>query len=74
MSYIFITSNNFFYSAGSYCGTALHHAAKKGLEQTVHLLLSHGGTIVYIQHTIFLPCDSSTTVTSFAVFLQLIRL
>jgi ankyrin repeat protein len=42
MSYIFITSNNFFYSAGSYCGTALHHAAKKGLEQTVHLLLSHG--------------------------------
>lgn len=48
MSIIFITSINFFYSAGSYCGTALHHAAKKGLEQTVHLLLSHGGTIVYI--------------------------
>ncbi|KAG8080737.1 hypothetical protein GUJ93_ZPchr0007g5233 [Zizania palustris] len=30
------------YRPGSYCGTALHHAAKKGLEQTVHLLLSHG--------------------------------
>jgi ankyrin repeat protein len=28
---------------GSHCGTALHHAAKKGLQQTVHLLLSHGG-------------------------------
>ncbi|XP_062187168.1 probable E3 ubiquitin-protein ligase XBOS34 [Phragmites australis] len=29
------------YRPGSHCGTALHHAAKKGLEQTVHLLLSH---------------------------------
>uniref|UniRef100_A0A0A9DG92 Uncharacterized protein n=2 Tax=Arundo donax TaxID=35708 RepID=A0A0A9DG92_ARUDO len=30
------------YRPGSHCGTALHHAAKKGLEQTVHFLLSHG--------------------------------
>ncbi|KAL6639428.1 hypothetical protein ACP70R_023158 [Stipagrostis hirtigluma subsp. patula] len=30
------------YRPGSHCGTALHHAAKKGLDQTVHLLLSHG--------------------------------
>ncbi|CAM0946540.1 unnamed protein product [Alopecurus aequalis] len=30
------------YRPGSHNGTALHHAAKKGLEQTVHLLLSHG--------------------------------
>jgi ankyrin repeat protein len=31
------------YRPGSFCGTPLHHAAKKGLEQTVHLLLTHGG-------------------------------
>ncbi|KAM0833205.1 hypothetical protein ACQ4PT_064408 [Festuca glaucescens] len=30
------------YRPGSHNGTALHHAAKKGLELTVHLLLSHG--------------------------------
>ncbi|XP_062189679.1 probable E3 ubiquitin-protein ligase XBOS34 isoform X2 [Phragmites australis] len=30
------------YRPGSHCGTALHHAAKKGLEKTVHLLISHG--------------------------------
>jgi ankyrin repeat protein len=32
-----------FLLVGSHNGTALHHAAKKGLELTVHLLLSHGG-------------------------------
>ncbi|XP_074583010.1 putative E3 ubiquitin-protein ligase XBOS34 [Curcuma longa] len=30
------------YRPGSHAGTPLHHAAKKGCEQTVHLLLSHG--------------------------------
>ncbi|XP_042379416.1 probable E3 ubiquitin-protein ligase XBOS34 isoform X2 [Zingiber officinale] len=30
------------YRPGSYAGTPLHHAAKKGCEQMVHLLLSHG--------------------------------
>ncbi|XP_008802134.4 putative E3 ubiquitin-protein ligase XBAT34 isoform X2 [Phoenix dactylifera] len=30
------------YRHGGHAGTPLHHAAKKGLEQTVHLLLSHG--------------------------------
>nr|XP_019702279.1 putative E3 ubiquitin-protein ligase XBAT35 isoform X2 [Elaeis guineensis] len=30
------------YRPGCHAGTPLHHAAKKGLEQTVHLLLSHG--------------------------------
>lgn len=32
-----------FCTVGCHAGTPLHHAAKKGLEQTVHLLLSHGG-------------------------------
>ncbi|XP_042517550.1 putative E3 ubiquitin-protein ligase XBAT34 isoform X2 [Macadamia integrifolia] len=30
------------YRPGSHAGTALHHAAKRGLEQTVKLLLAHG--------------------------------
>ncbi|KAJ9700705.1 hypothetical protein PVL29_006162 [Vitis rotundifolia] len=30
------------YRPGRHAGTPLHHAAKKGLEQTVNLLLSHG--------------------------------
>ncbi|XP_072988922.1 probable E3 ubiquitin-protein ligase XBOS34 isoform X2 [Typha latifolia] len=30
------------YRPGRFRGTPLHHAAKRGLEQTVHLLLSHG--------------------------------
>nr|CAD1843731.1 unnamed protein product [Ananas comosus var. bracteatus] len=30
------------YRPGNHAGTPLHHAAKKGLEQTVHFLLSHG--------------------------------
>ncbi|CAL9086339.1 unnamed protein product [Musa textilis] len=30
------------YRAGCHAGTPLHHAAKRGLEQTVHLLLSNG--------------------------------
>ncbi|XP_077250741.1 putative E3 ubiquitin-protein ligase XBOS34 isoform X1 [Tasmannia lanceolata] len=30
------------YRPGSHAGTPLHHAAKRGLEQTVTLLLSHG--------------------------------
>lgn len=35
----------FFFKIGSYAGTPLHHAAKKGCEQTVHLLLSYGGQL-----------------------------
>ncbi len=31
------------YRPGRHAGTPLHHAAKKGLEPTVKLLLSHGG-------------------------------
>lgn len=30
-------------SLGRHAGTPLHHAAKRGLEQTVKLLLSHRG-------------------------------
>lgn len=32
-------------NVGSHAGTPLHHAAKKGLEQTVNLLLAYGGTV-----------------------------
>lgn len=32
---------------GRNAGTPLHHAAKRGLEQTVKLLLSHGGMSSY---------------------------
>jgi len=31
------------FSSGRHAGTPLHHAAKRGLENTVKLLLSHGG-------------------------------
>lgn len=45
--FLFILFNGCpFQIAGSHFGTALHHAAKKGLEQTVHLLLSNGGIIL----------------------------
>jgi len=31
------------YAVGSHGGTPLHHAAKRGLDQAVNLLLSNGG-------------------------------
>ncbi|KAJ4968696.1 hypothetical protein NE237_015397 [Protea cynaroides] len=34
------------YRPGSHAGTPLHHAAKRGLEQTVRLLLSHGANVL----------------------------
>ncbi|XP_074377639.1 uncharacterized protein LOC141719155 isoform X1 [Apium graveolens] len=33
------------YRPGQHAGTPMHHAAKRGLEQTVKLLLSHGGKL-----------------------------
>ncbi|RCV10541.1 hypothetical protein SETIT_2G119800v2 [Setaria italica] len=47
------------YRPGSHCGTALHHAAKKGLEQTVHLLLTHGANP-------FIPNDDCNTALELA--------
>lgn len=32
-------------ASGRHAGTPLHHAAKRGLENTVKLLLSHGGKV-----------------------------
>ncbi|WVZ62930.1 hypothetical protein U9M48_012620 [Paspalum notatum var. saurae] len=47
------------YRPGSHCGTALHHAAKKGLDQTVHFLLSHGANP-------FIPNDDCNTALELA--------
>lgn len=47
------------YRPGSHCGTALHHAAKKGLDQIVHLLLSHGANP-------FIPNDDCNTALELA--------
>ncbi|CAD6220152.1 unnamed protein product [Miscanthus lutarioriparius] len=47
------------YRSGSHCGTALHHAAKKGLQQTVHLLLSHRANP-------FIPNDDCNTALELA--------
>nr|CAB3452750.1 unnamed protein product [Digitaria exilis] len=47
------------YRPGSFCGTPLHHAAKKGLEPTVHLLLTHGANP-------FIPNDDCHTALELA--------
>jgi ankyrin repeat protein len=39
----------YFCDAGSYGGYPLHHAAKRGLDKTVLLLLSRGGTFATIE-------------------------
>lgn len=41
--YLSSTLNLVFSLEGRHAGTPLHHAAKRGLDQTVKLLLSHGG-------------------------------
>lgn len=38
---LFLNVSNFI--LGSHAGTPLHHAAKRGLDHTVKLLLLHGG-------------------------------
>lgn len=35
--------STFIYFSGRHAGTPLHHAAKRGLESIVKLLLRHGG-------------------------------
>ncbi|KAH7844912.1 hypothetical protein Vadar_032985 [Vaccinium darrowii] len=45
------------YCADSHAGTPLHHAAKKGLEQTVKLLLSNGANALVMNHDGRTPLD-----------------
>ncbi|XP_068654627.1 probable E3 ubiquitin-protein ligase XBOS34 isoform X2 [Aristolochia californica] len=45
------------YRPGSHAGTPLHHAAKRGLEQTVKLLLSHGANATVMNDDCQNPLD-----------------
>ncbi|XP_073048849.1 putative E3 ubiquitin-protein ligase XBAT35 [Primulina eburnea] len=45
------------YRPGRHAGTPLHHAAKRGLEQTVRLLLSHGANALLINDDCQTPLD-----------------
>ncbi|KAF7146583.1 hypothetical protein RHSIM_Rhsim04G0180500 [Rhododendron simsii] len=48
------------YRPGRNAGTPLHHAAKRGLEPTVKLLLSHGGVYVILMVKDFRPQLANT--------------
>ncbi|KAJ4805679.1 RING/U-box superfamily protein [Rhynchospora pubera] len=45
------------YRPGRYSGTPLHHAARKGLERTVRLLLSHGANPFIVNNNCLMPLD-----------------
>ncbi|XP_075639264.1 putative E3 ubiquitin-protein ligase XBAT35 isoform X2 [Castanea sativa] len=45
------------YSPGRHAGTPLHHAAKRGLEQSVKLLLSHGANALVRNDDCHTPLD-----------------
>ncbi|PSS33759.1 E3 ubiquitin-protein like [Actinidia chinensis var. chinensis] len=45
------------YRPGRHAGTPLHHAAKRGLEQTVKLLLSHGANALVMNDDCQTPVD-----------------
>ncbi|MQL87444.1 hypothetical protein Taro_019988 [Colocasia esculenta] len=45
------------YRPGCHAGTPLHHAAKRGLEQTVNLLLSHGANSLVMNDDCHTPLD-----------------
>ncbi|XP_009603580.1 putative E3 ubiquitin-protein ligase XBAT35 isoform X1 [Nicotiana tomentosiformis] len=45
------------YRPGRHAGTPLHHAAKRGLEQTVKLLLSHGANALIMNDDCQTPLD-----------------
>ncbi|XP_068665313.1 putative E3 ubiquitin-protein ligase XBAT35 [Aristolochia californica] len=45
------------YRPGCHAGTPLHHAAKRGLEQTVKLLLSHGANAAVMNDDCQTPLD-----------------
>ncbi|KAJ4778612.1 RING/U-box superfamily protein [Rhynchospora pubera] len=47
------------YRPGSHAGTPLHHAAKKGLEQTVHLLMTNGANPFIMNDDCHTPLDLS---------------
>ncbi|EPS62719.1 hypothetical protein M569_12071, partial [Genlisea aurea] len=45
------------YRPGRHAGTPLHHAAKRGLDQTVKLLLSHGASALMMNDDCQTPLD-----------------
>lgn len=45
------------YRPGRHAGTPLHHAAKRGLEQTVKLLISHGANVLMMNDDCLSPLD-----------------
>ncbi|CAI9771246.1 unnamed protein product [Fraxinus pennsylvanica] len=45
------------YRPGRHAGTPLHHAAKRGLDQTVKLLLSHGANVLVMNDDCQTPLD-----------------
>ncbi|KAL8162784.1 hypothetical protein V2J09_014273 [Rumex salicifolius] len=45
------------YRPGRYCGTPLHHAAKRGLAPTVELLLSHGANALLVNDDCQTPLE-----------------
>ncbi|XP_022874616.1 putative E3 ubiquitin-protein ligase XBAT34 [Olea europaea var. sylvestris] len=45
------------YRPGRHAGTPLHHAAKRGLDQTVKLLLSHGANVLMINDDCQTPLE-----------------
>ncbi|KAH6820642.1 hypothetical protein C2S53_019948 [Perilla frutescens var. hirtella] len=45
------------YRPGRHAGTPLHHAAKRGLDQTVQLLLSHGANALVMNDDCHTPLD-----------------
>ncbi|XP_057783506.1 putative E3 ubiquitin-protein ligase XBAT35 [Salvia miltiorrhiza] len=45
------------YRPGRHAGTPLHHAAKRGLDQTVKLLLSHGANALIMNDDCHTPLD-----------------
>ncbi|KAG9445669.1 hypothetical protein H6P81_011797 [Aristolochia fimbriata] len=52
-----LTLPKLLYPTSPHAGTPLHHAAKRGLEQTVKLLLSHGASVTAMNDDCQTPLD-----------------